>query len=220
MRFITNLEEVLEKHKKWLNGDSNGERACLHEAILRGVYLCGANLSGADLRGADLYGAILCKANLYRANLSGAYLRKANLREAFLYEANLHEACLSENELYGAKVDEATLAKAFPLCCPEEGSFIGWKKCDGGEIVKLFIPDDAKRSSAYGRKCRCSEAIVLAITDKNGRPLRMAKSQYDNKFVYTVGKIVRPNKPFDENRWAECASGIHFFMTKREAIDY
>ncbi|MCK9447299.1 DUF5758 domain-containing protein [bacterium] len=27
-------------------------------------------------------------------------------------------------------------------------------------------------------------------------------------------------KDFNQNRWIECTSGIHFFMTKEEAIKY
>ncbi|WP_218975500.1 pentapeptide repeat-containing protein [Peptoniphilus catoniae] len=40
------LNEILEKHKKWLNGDQNGERANLSNADLRRANLIGANLIG------------------------------------------------------------------------------------------------------------------------------------------------------------------------------
>ena len=43
------LQEILEKHKKWLNDEEGSERADLSSADLR--Y---ADLRGADLRGADL----------------------------------------------------------------------------------------------------------------------------------------------------------------------
>ena len=43
------LKVVLEKHKKWINSEKDGE--C---ANLWGANLWGANLRGADLRGADL----------------------------------------------------------------------------------------------------------------------------------------------------------------------
>lgn len=68
------LKNILEKHKKWLAGNPDGERADLCYADLRmadldGADLCGANLRntylrGANLRGANLYGADLCGANL------------------------------------------------------------------------------------------------------------------------------------------------------------
>ena len=55
----TELKEILEKHKKWVNGEDGGERA----------YLRGANLRDADLRGAYLRGADLVDANLRGADL-------------------------------------------------------------------------------------------------------------------------------------------------------
>lgn len=65
----TELKEILEKHKKWLNGEDGGERADLHNADLRGADLIGANLSGANLRDANLSGADLRLANLSGTNL-------------------------------------------------------------------------------------------------------------------------------------------------------
>ena len=68
------LQEILEKHKKWLNDEEGGERADLYGANLRG-----ANLHEADLYGANLYGANLREADLYGANLRGANLHEADL---------------------------------------------------------------------------------------------------------------------------------------------
>ena len=36
---------------------------------------------------------------------------------------------------------------------------------------------------------------------------------------YRVGETVTPDS-WDEDRWEECASGIHFFITPEEAVDY
>jgi len=47
------LNKILENHKKWLN-NKGGERADLREADLREADLQKANLRGANLRGADL----------------------------------------------------------------------------------------------------------------------------------------------------------------------
>ena len=63
-----------------------------------------------------------------------------------------------------------------PMACPESGSIIGYKKATAFDIsrghrgwtdviVKLEIPEDAKRSSALGRKCRCDKAKILGIYD-------------------------------------------------------
>ena len=69
-----NLTEILEKHKKWLNGEAGGELANLSRANLSRADLKGADLSRANLSRADLKGATLTWANLTRANLSRADL--------------------------------------------------------------------------------------------------------------------------------------------------
>ena len=48
------IKNILKKHKDWLEGESDGERADLRGANLRGADLRGADLRGADLRYADL----------------------------------------------------------------------------------------------------------------------------------------------------------------------
>ena len=53
------LALILDKHKKWLNDDPDGERADLRGADLRGADLRRVDLSDADMRGADMRGANL-----------------------------------------------------------------------------------------------------------------------------------------------------------------
>ena len=209
------LAEILKKHAAWFNDEEDGEQA----------NLSGADLSGADLRGANLYvaklsGANLSWANLSGANLSGADLRGANLCGADLRGADLREANLCGVSLYGTKIEEEVKTKIFPLVCPEEGSFIAWKT-NGYYIIKLRVPEDAKRSSAYGRKCRCSKAEVLEIQNFDGTPApsQSVPSNYDYTFIYTKGQTVEVSD-FDEDRWNECSTGIHFFITRQEAINY
>ena len=206
--------------------DANLRGADLCGANLRGADLCGANLRGANLRGADLCGANLSDANLSDANLRGADLRDADLCGANLSDANLRGANLSDANLRGADLRDAEADERttmYHLACPEEGAFIGFKKCNGAEecvLVKLEIPEDAKRSSATTRKCRCSKAKVLSITGiKSGKEYKEAYSYQYNGFVYRVGEMVVPDS-FDEDRWNDCSNGIHFFITKQEAIDY
>lgn len=82
------LNEVLEKHKLWLDckegGVSGGVRADLRYANLSYANLSRADLRNANLRDANLYGADLSYANLREANLSGADLRGADLSYADL----------------------------------------------------------------------------------------------------------------------------------------
>ena len=153
--------------------------------------------------------------NGIRADLRRADLRGADLRRADLCEADLREADLRGADLCGAKNVNC------PLTCPEKGSFIGFKKVRGNYIVELEILADAMRSSATGRKCRCSKAKVVSITNPDGSNAEMtsARSGWDYNFIYSVGEVVEV-KDFDMNRWNECAPGIHFFITRQEAIDY
>ena len=124
----TKINEILELHKKWLNGDSAGVRAdlrCanLRDANLRDADLWNADLWNADLRNADLRNANLRDTNLWNANLQdanlrdtnlwNANLREANLREANLQDANLRCANLWNADLRGANVDYSCL----PLWC-------------------------------------------------------------------------------------------------------
>lgn len=116
---------------------------------------------------------------------------------------------------------------------PETGSFIGYKKAlscitPGRHfpvIIKLEIQEDSLRNSACGRKCRASKVKVLdiySIKDKNIK-YEIAYSKFglcsENSLKYEIGKIVEPNS-FEEDRWIECAPGIHFFITEEEAINY
>ena len=277
-----NLKEVLESHKKWLEGEEGGRRADLSwedllevdlkDIDLRYVFLRGANLSYANLKGTNLIGVYLSDANLKGANLEGVYLSYANLEGANLSDAYLKDVNLSDANLEGANLSGANLSGAnlkgadlrvtnliginlidanlkradlrganltdasltganlkdvkdnhitsfFELQCPEKGSFIGYKKANN-KIVELLITEDAKRSSATTRKCRCNKAKVLSITSLDGKKnFKKVVSDYDSNFIYEVGKIVEV-KNFDENRWKKCAHGIHFFITRNEAVMY
>ena len=272
-----NLEEILEKHEKWLKHEEDGEKAKLIKADLSYVDLRGFDLINADLRFSNLRGANLSCANLVRANLSHTDLRKAdlsytnlsgadlsyadlcevdlndsdlkntnlkhaglvksNLRNTTLYYANLNHAQLTDADLTSADLSYANLMGAnlkdaildivrynectsfFALQCPEKGSFIGYKK-SRGKIVELLITEDSKRSNATTRKCRCSKAKVLSITNvSNTKEYDKVASDYDKNFIYRVGEIVEV-KDFDEDRWVECSTGIHFFLTRDEAVRY
>jgi uncharacterized protein YjbI with pentapeptide repeats len=207
--------------------------ADLSDAYLRGANLRGANLRyadlrGADLQGADLQGADLRYAGLHDADLHDADLRYADLRYADLQGADLQGADLRGADLQGANLQGAYLhgvdfneSTAFLLPqCPSEGSFIAWKKAQG-KIIKLEICDDAKRSSATTLKCRCSKAKVLEIQETDGSRSDSTEVQSDNdsSFIYKVGEIVSVDN-FDENRFNECSSGIHFFIAREMAVKY
>ena len=204
------------------------EKAVEAGADLTGAYLTGADLTGADLTGAYLKGAYLKGADLTGADLTGAYLTGADLKGAdltgaYLKGADLTGACLSGAYLKGADLTGAKDVPYIPLACPSDGAFIGWKKAHRNEsevLVKLEIPEDAKRSSATGTKCRCDKARVLEITRiSDNEQLTAAVSNLDIRFIYTVGHMVSV-PDFDDNRFNEFAPGIHFFINKQDAINY
>ena len=149
-----------------------------------------------------------CEAGGERADLSRADLRYADLRDADLRDAILRDVKYNE------------ITAFFAMACPEKGAFTGFKKA-GWLIVELLITDDAKRSSATTRKCRCSKAKVVSITKMDGSAANCecVSSDIDVDFVYRVGETVEV-PDFDENRWNECSTGIHFFITRDEAVRY
>jgi len=207
---------------------ATGARANLAGANLAGAYLAGANLAGAyladanladaNLADANLAGANLADANLAGANLAGAYLAGANLAGAYLADANLAGANLADANLAGANLADANLAgaKGAELAIARtrilpEGDLIGWKKCRDGVIVKLRIPADAKRSHAFGRKCRASFVDVVEVIGAE-----KGVSLHDSKTTYVAGQRVEPDA-WDDNWQDECSSGIHFYITREEA---
>jgi hypothetical protein len=183
----------------------NTTKETVVEAVKKGADLRGADLRDADLRGADLRGAYLRGAYLRGADLRGADLRGAYLRGAYLR---------------GAKD-----LPFIPMACPSDGAFIGWKKVADIEleadfIVKLEIPEDAKRSSATGTKCRCDKAKVLDIFNaETGEPADLIMNTNYTQTCYKVGEMVEADS-WDDDRWNECSHGIHFFINRQEAEEY
>ena len=210
---------------KFLDGSEREVDIC-PGANLSSADLTGAYLGDADLRSANLHGADLSSANLHDARLSSANLSGANLRGANLFNANLHDASLSSANLSGANLRGANLSGANLsganlsgcreleqfVVAPQVGQFIGFKKV-GSVIVTLMIPADAKRVNAYGsRKCRAEFAYVL---DLEGELLGEAYGG----FQYPRSGLVTPDS-YDPDPRVECSHGIHFFITRQEAVGY
>ena len=196
------------------------EGANLEGANLEWALLDGSNLIGADLIGADLEDADISWADLIGANLEDANLKDANLKGANLADANLKGADIERSNIYGADLNGAKNIPFIPLACPSEGAFVAWKNVEWKYLVKIQIPEDARRTSATTRKCRCDKAMVLDITSLDGEEHynEVTNNNY-KETVYKVGEMVYPDS-FDENRWCECSNGIHFFVNKEDAINY
>lgn len=118
-----NIQEVLARHKKWLENDEGGQRA-----NLQGANLWNASLQGADLRDADLQGANLWGADLWGANLHDADLRRADIDFScwplwcgskgikvdlcIVYQLLAHVACLACDEPEFNEIQKAIMPYA------------------------------------------------------------------------------------------------------------
>ena len=197
---------------------NNTIKKTVEKAIENSADLSYADLQSANLRYADLRLADLRYADLRYADLRSADLRYVDLRFANLCYADLSYANLSSADLSYADQNEGTLFLS--IACPEEGSFIAYKKANG-KIVKLMVTEDAKRSSATTLKCRASKAQTISIENIDGTPYdqNFVSSDYDSSFIYRIGEVVEVTN-FDEDRWNECAPGVHFFLSKELAKQY
>jgi uncharacterized protein YjbI with pentapeptide repeats len=206
--------------------------AYLNNITLNNSDLSDANLGFSHLTDIRINNSNLCCCNLTCSNLSqvnitNSCLNYGQLNDAYLLNINLHKSMLyktnfSNSYLHKIKLDSAEIfwnTIGLSLACPEEGSFIGYKKVSDC-LIKLEIPADAKRSSATSTKCRCDKAKVLEILNlKTNKTVNIITNEKHKLTNYEVGKIVYADS-FDEDRWNECSHGIHFFIDKRNAINY
>jgi hypothetical protein len=146
------LEEILEKHRKWLNGEEGGSRMRITRADLTGV-----NLYRADLRKADLHGI-----SLRKANLNGADLSEADLSRTDLSEAELWSSCLSGTDLSGANL---------------KGAFLSYSHADKAHLYNADLTD-ARLDNIDFRKADLIKANLhhacLVYTDLRDADLRGA----------------------------------------------
>lgn len=224
--------------------DANLIGADLSGAKLDYADLSSANLHAADLTGAllictnllqaDLFHARLCQANLFHSDLTKADLRSADMTHADLCYANLTKADLSDVNLMNATLSNAVFNSTFLNWADLSGvnlddikgnlmeyrrgkiltqDIIGYKKCGGGVIVTLLIPRGAIVFSVNGRKCRTNRAKVISI---DGDDRAYSTHKYMTYYVGDEFNIYDFDLQYNE----ECAPGIHFFMTRKEAEDY
>ena len=221
----------------------------LYNSKMNGIMFYVCNLNETKIYSIDLSEGLFTNCTLTNIKLIDTNLAKAEIRNCKLTNIKLIDTNLSGAEIRNCKLDNIVanpFTSFYNLQCPEEGSFIGFKKAyinitpnnkpifipsRGGNktnfpilpvIVKLQITEDSLRSSSTSRKCRCSKAKVLSISYLDGTECpedTIALSQHDNDFVYKVGEILEI-KDFKKDRWKECATGIHFFITREEAVNY
>jgi len=218
------LIEALKQNADLRNADlrsANLRNADLRNADLRSADLWNADLRNADLRSADLRNADLWSADLRSADLRNADLRNVNLRSANLRNANLWNADLWNADLRNANFNKKQIKELKPFfqIIPEQGSFIAWKKGANNHLIKIEIPERAKRICSFvGRKCRAEFIKVLEIWDGR-KKVRECCGYWNKNFRYKIGELIYPDS-FNDNPLIECSHGIHFFITKQEAKDF
>lgn len=187
---------------------SSFTRVCFDRANMQETRIENALFDACTFRGTDFRRAYMKGAAMRYDDLTGADIRGANLFSTVLEHAVLDDI-ISDDE-----------TKFFRLYCPESGAFLGYKKCFNNRLVQLLIPADAKRTSATLNSCRCSKAKVLTIKSFDfSEEYDEAWSLVDENFVYRKGQWVEV-PDFDEDRWNDSTTGIHFWMTREEAKAY
>ena len=202
---------------------------CFQNIDLSGVNFSHSNLSCATFIRCKLDSVDLSHTDLSFCSVKGTILTNIDLTEANIFRSHfdIPDSTFTSNFTSNIK---------YHTVCPETGSFIGYKiarLCSAKHpffdlknscLVKLEIPEDAKRLSSYfgyRKKCRCDKAKVLEITSVSDPTVHydIAYSEYSPNFEYKVGEMVSEDD-FDDNKEIECSFGIHFFMTKEDALDY
>ena len=215
-----------------------GERLVFKECEIFDMDLTGMDLSNADFELSSFENSVLNGANFENSSVENALfdgcpLRGANFKNAVMVTASfrycdMRECNIEDANLYGAVLEYANLegiisnegTQWFRLHCPETGAVLGYKKCINDRMVQLLIPADAKRTSATLPSCRCSKAKVLTIKSFDYKEnFEEAWSLVDENFIYKKGEWVEV-KDFNEDRWMDSTTGIHFWMTRKEAQDY
>ncbi len=182
------------------------------------VRLDGADFSGSSVENALFDGCSMRGVDFRDSCRVTASFRYCDMRECDIRGANLFGAVLEYARLEEIISDEST--KWFRLHCPEKGAFLAYKKCVNDRLVQLLVPADAKRTSATRPSCRCNRAKVLTIKSFDYKEnFDEAWSLVDDNFVYRKGQWVEV-KDFNEDRWQDSTTGIHFWLTREEAKGY
>lgn len=218
--------------------ESDFEDASLEGTTFASSGVADCNFKGAIFDSTDMDHVKFTGCDFRNCQFDGARFYKVRFRKCIFDDAYFRNCSFLDCSFEGCSTafSEVRNCPGFPyvpMACPEEGEFIGYKKvclhmmepnaarlCRG--IVKLRIPADAKRSSAGGRKCRCSHAYVEGIYTLSGKPLKVVGySAYrtSGQIVYEMGKMVYADK-WDDDRWNTCSNGIHFFLNRMEAVNY
>lgn len=204
---------------------SNFEDAKLSSADMYAATLWNNNMKNADLTNARLLcarlgdtvfdEAVLNGANLCFADLDYVSFQEAICKNAFFIKVtNSFYADFTDADLTGAdftggtvlmNVIEDGIGGYIPASSPDEGAFVAYTVGTDGEIVKILVPENAKRSPVTDRFSETDEAVVLAIYGRDGSEKDEAIADWNEGVILQKG-----DKITDEN-------GILFYPTRKEA---
>ncbi len=193
---------------------------CWKEAVLAHSQMVNAQLCDGRFEGADLSSCNMFVADIDYAHFENADLSYANMRwTANSYWASFQGADMKHVILDGSPINDRAAEGAknlfIPMLCPEEGSFIGWKKCRDNRIMKIQITEGASRTGGNTDCVRASEVFVLEIYDGD-KTCSEAVCLSDEKLIYHKGDVVRDTEEFDPSLLHD-GEGIHFFLSRVEA---
>lgn len=228
----------IEEFEQILSTRRDGEKLTFQAVEFEGMDLSGWDLSGINLTLSSFQNVVLDDIDLENASIEnalfdGCSMKRANYRNANMKTASMRYCDMTGCDIRGANLYGAVLEYAklddiisdestqwFRMHCPETGPILGYKKCVNDRLVQLLIPADAKRTSATLPSCRCNKAKVLTIKSFDStEEFDEAWSLVDENFYYRKGEWVEV-KDFNEDRWMDSTTGIHFWMSREEAIAY
>ena len=123
---IDNLQEVLEKHRKWFNGEEGGERADLSNADLIGANLSNANLSNAILDEKErCRKGVILKEPREAYKRCGKYIVKLLIPSGAIVFSINNDRCRT-NKAYVMAIlnDDETIANAFSVASEYKRTFV------------------------------------------------------------------------------------------------
>ena len=187
---------------------------------------CGV-FNNCDIIGSRFEFCNLGHSEFNTTKLSNTYFYCSDMSQSSMYNCSVTDVDSDSCTYVGSEIDGTDIN--VPSHVPDTGSFVGLKKArtytgfselDKYYIVKLIIPENAKRSNAGRDKCRANIAYVDDIQDMEGNSVDIVVySMWDDKFAYKRGETVEV-KYFYDDRLMECASGIHFFLNRNDAVNY
>lgn len=176
----------------------------------------GCKFVGTDFNFCDISGSLISKCSMTDVNFMCSDLAFTVFNDV---NGKYTQFCSCEMD----KCSDINSNIIFPRHVPSEGSFIAWKKANAVDetvIIKLRIPEDAKRFCA-NNKCRADKVEVLGFETLDGEKLpddTIVHSFWNPLFKYHIGFIEICK--FNDDPQVECGGGIHFFLSREDAVNY